>query len=104
MVWAAYLGIPIPGGLGSVQDPEAKTPAVVDRVLGAEVTAATTAPGQDLFQFAAAEGTGPVRPIPVALARPLALVAGQVVGGKSGAFGAGIGPKNVLSENMMVRL
>jgi hypothetical protein len=65
-------------------------------VLGAEVAATAIAVGQNLFRFALAEGTGTIEPVPIALAGPLALVAGQIVGRKASALGTGLSSKEGL--------
>lgn len=96
VIEAANLGIPVPGRPWSILGPKAKGLAIADRVLGAEMAAAAAAAGQDLLQFATTKGTGAVGLVPIALARPLALVAGQVSGGKASAVGAGLGPKEGL--------
>ena len=96
VVGAAHLHIPVPRRLGPTPGPEPVTPAIAHRVLGAEVAVTATTVGQDLLPFPLAEGTGTVEPVPFALARPLALAAGQVIGRKTSTFCTGLDPKKGL--------
>lgn len=96
MVGAARLVIPVPGSFDAILGAEAEVFPVAGAALWAQVTVSAAALGQDLLELAIAEGAGAMGPIPLALVCPLALVAGEVVGGETGAFRASIGPEQGL--------
>lgn len=98
VVGAARLMIPVPGCLDPLLGAEAEAFLVAGAVLRAQVAVTAAALGQDLLELAMAQGAGAMGPIPLALARPLALVAGEVVGGETGAFRASIRPKQGLQH------